>query len=53
MHDPYEWNENPHDWDYSHSRLTFTPKRTCTRCGETEVMWDDEDFPINECPVPA
>ena len=33
----------PHQYTYGQET------RTCSRCGDREAYWDDEDYPINPC----
>lgn len=33
----------PHDWQYGGAI------RTCSRCGEREAYWDDEEYPDDPC----
>lgn len=44
------WADPPatlHDWYYGPDRMNAI--RQCTRCGEREAYWDDEEYPPEPC----
>ena len=40
-----EFGFNPHSWTYGRET------RVCEKCGNREMHWDDEEYPINPCEV--